>query len=53
MRPRGLMHTFWNAGPSRARLLEIIATAGFEPDFPELAEAEIRPVGRSWQPSTA
>ncbi|HZC34654.1 MAG TPA: cupin domain-containing protein [Chthoniobacterales bacterium] len=39
MKPRGLMHTFWNAGPGPARLLEVIAPAGFETYFIELAEA--------------
>jgi uncharacterized cupin superfamily protein len=37
--PRGLMHTFWNAGPGPARLLEVISPAGFEAYFIELAEA--------------
>jgi hypothetical protein len=40
MKPRGLMHKFWNAGPGPARLLEVIAPAGFETYFIELAEAE-------------
>jgi len=39
IKPRGLMHTFWNAGPGSARLLEVIAPAGFETYFVELAEA--------------
>jgi quercetin dioxygenase-like cupin family protein len=39
VKPRGLMHTFWNAGPGLARLLEVIAPAGFEAYFIELAEA--------------
>ena len=39
VKPRGLMHTFWNAGPGPARLLEVIAPAGFEKYFAELAEA--------------
>jgi quercetin dioxygenase-like cupin family protein len=38
-KPRGLMHTFWNAGPGPARLLEVISPAGFEAYFDELAEA--------------
>jgi mannose-6-phosphate isomerase-like protein (cupin superfamily) len=37
-KPRGLMHTFWNAGPSPARLLEVISPAGFENCFAVLAE---------------
>jgi mannose-6-phosphate isomerase-like protein (cupin superfamily) len=39
VKPRGLMHTFWNPGPGPARLLEVIAPAGFEAYFVELAEA--------------
>ena len=39
IKPRGLMHTFWNAGASPARLLEVISPAGFEAYFAELAEA--------------
>ena len=37
VKPRGIPHTFWNAGDSKARLLEIIAPAGFERYFEELA----------------
>ena len=37
MKPRGVSHTFWNAGPQPARLLEIIAPAGFETFFEEMA----------------
>ena len=36
-KPRGLMHTFWNAGPGPARILEVIAPAGYY--FAELAGA--------------
>jgi hypothetical protein len=36
---RGLMHPFRNAGPGPAQLLEVIAPAGFEKYFVELAEA--------------
>jgi Cupin domain len=46
IKPRGLMHTFWNGGPGPARVLEIIAPAGFEKYFVELAEAgdpDLRP----------
>jgi mannose-6-phosphate isomerase-like protein (cupin superfamily) len=39
LKPRGLMHTFWNAGQRPARLLEVIVPAGFETYFAELAEA--------------
>src|SRR4051812_12136939 len=37
VKPRGLMRTFWNAGPAPARLLEVIAPAGFADDLDELA----------------
>jgi mannose-6-phosphate isomerase-like protein (cupin superfamily) len=35
-KPRDQWHTFWNAGDEPARLLEIIAPAGFERYFAEL-----------------
>jgi hypothetical protein len=41
IKPRELMHTFWNTGSGLARLLEVIAPAGFETYFIELAEAEV------------
>jgi quercetin dioxygenase-like cupin family protein len=37
-KPRGIPHTFWNAGPEPARLLEFIWPAGFEHFFAELGE---------------
>jgi quercetin dioxygenase-like cupin family protein len=37
LKPRGVPHTFWNAGPAPARLLEIISPAGFERFFEEMA----------------
>ena len=37
VKPRGIPHAFWNAGPEPARLLEIIAPAGFEHYFVQLA----------------
>ena len=37
-KPRGVPHTFWNAGPAPARLLEIIAPARFEGFFAELGD---------------
>ena len=37
-KPRGIPHTFWNAGPQPARLIELISPAGFERFFDELAE---------------
>ena len=38
LKPRGIVHTFWNPGPSPARILEIISPAGFEGYFEEMAE---------------
>ena len=37
VKPRGIPHAFWNPGPEPARLLEIIAPAGFERYFEKLA----------------
>jgi mannose-6-phosphate isomerase-like protein (cupin superfamily) len=37
-KPRGIFHTFLNAGTVPARILEIIAPAGFEGYFEEVAE---------------
>jgi quercetin dioxygenase-like cupin family protein len=39
VKPRGQWHTFWNAGDTPARILEIISPAGFEHYFAELIEA--------------
>jgi mannose-6-phosphate isomerase-like protein (cupin superfamily) len=36
-KPRNQWHTFWNAGDEPARILEIIAPAGFEVFFKELS----------------
>lgn len=36
-KPRGVPHTFWNAGDEPARLLELISPAGFENYFREMA----------------
>ncbi len=38
LKPRGMPHAFWNAGPEPARIVEIISPAGFERYFEELAE---------------
>src|SRR3954454_22522108 len=35
-KPRNQWHTFWNAGDEPARILEIIAPAGFEQFFAEI-----------------
>ena len=37
-KPRDQWHTFWNAGDTEARLLEIISPAGLERYFEELVE---------------
>jgi mannose-6-phosphate isomerase-like protein (cupin superfamily) len=37
-KPRNQWHTFWNAGDEPARILEIIAPAGFETFFEELVD---------------
>jgi mannose-6-phosphate isomerase-like protein (cupin superfamily) len=37
-KPRGQWHTFWNAGDTPARILEIISPAGFELFFEELVD---------------
>lgn len=37
-KPRNQWHTFWNAGDKPARILEIIAPAGFERFFEELVD---------------
>jgi mannose-6-phosphate isomerase-like protein (cupin superfamily) len=36
-KPRGQWHTFWNAGETPLRILEIISPGGFEEAFRELA----------------
>ncbi len=38
LKPRGILHTFWNPGPQPARILEIISPAGFEGYFEEMSE---------------
>jgi mannose-6-phosphate isomerase-like protein (cupin superfamily) len=37
-KPRNQWHTFWNAGDTPARILEIISPAGFEKFFQELID---------------
>jgi quercetin dioxygenase-like cupin family protein len=37
-KPRNQWHTFWNAGDKPARILEVIAPAGFEKFFRELVD---------------
>ena len=38
VKPRGEVHAMWNAGTTRARMIEVISPAGFERFFGELAE---------------
>jgi quercetin dioxygenase-like cupin family protein len=38
VKPRGELHTMWNAGPEEARMIEVITPSGFERFFLELAE---------------
>ena len=38
VKPRGVPHTFWNAGPAPARIQEIITPAGFERYFRDVAD---------------
>lgn len=37
-KPRGEMHSMWNAGPEPARMIEVITPGGFEHFFRELSE---------------
>lgn len=37
-KPRGELHTMWNAGPDEARMIEVITPSGFERFFLDLAE---------------
>jgi mannose-6-phosphate isomerase-like protein (cupin superfamily) len=38
IKPRGILHSFWNPTDEPARILEIISPAGFEKYFAELGE---------------
>ena len=40
-KPRNQWHTFWNAGDTPCRILEIIAPGGFEKCFAELVDAGV------------
>jgi quercetin dioxygenase-like cupin family protein len=46
VKPRGELHSMWNAGMTPARMIEIITPAGFEKYFMELAEATAAAGGR-------
>jgi mannose-6-phosphate isomerase-like protein (cupin superfamily) len=52
IKPRGLMHTFWNAGPGPARLLEIIAQRVSRLTSSNSPRPETRAGGGSWQRNT-
>jgi quercetin dioxygenase-like cupin family protein len=58
IKPRGEVHAMWNAGSTRARMIEIISPAGFERFFEELSEmtavgrpdpADIAALGQRYQ----
>jgi quercetin dioxygenase-like cupin family protein len=38
IKPRGQVHAMWNAGSTQARMIEIVAPAGFERFFHEFAD---------------
>jgi hypothetical protein len=38
IKPRGEWHTFWNAGETPCRIIEVVSPAGFENYFREIAE---------------
>ena len=42
-KPRGEFHTFWNAGATTLRMIEIISPAGFEYYFAELGKIVTSP----------
>jgi quercetin dioxygenase-like cupin family protein len=46
VKPRGELHSMWNAGDEPARMIEIISPAGFEKYFIALAEATAAAGGR-------
>lgn len=46
VKPRGELHSMWNAGTEPAPMIEIISPAGFEKYFIELAEATAAAGGR-------
>jgi quercetin dioxygenase-like cupin family protein len=51
VKPRGELHSMWNAGPGPARMIEIVSPAGFEGYFVELAEATAAAGGGRPDPS--
>jgi quercetin dioxygenase-like cupin family protein len=51
VKPRGELHSMWNAGTEPARMIEIVTPAGFEKYFIELAEATAAAGGGRPDPS--
>lgn len=51
VKPRGELHSMWNAGAEPARMIEIISPAGFEKYFIALAEATAAAGGSRPDPS--
>lgn len=47
LKPRGEWHTFWNAGDTTCRVLEIISPGGFEHLFREMSEDPEAMVGET------
>ncbi len=45
-KPRGIPHTFWNAGETPARIIEIICPAGFEQYLEKLSVIMARREGQ-------
>ncbi len=42
LKPRGLMHTFWNPGPEPARIIELLTPGAFEHMFRRMADLAAR-----------
>ena len=42
LKPRGLMHTFWNAGPAPARIIELLTPGRFEEFFRHMTDLATR-----------
>lgn len=58
VKPRGIMHTFWNAGPAPARIIELVLPGRFEEFFRrsselargrELSDEDLEALGREYQ----
>jgi mannose-6-phosphate isomerase-like protein (cupin superfamily) len=42
LKPRGILHTFWNAGPAPARIIELLTPGAFEHMFRGMADLAAR-----------